>query len=267
MKLNFNYEIHKNTSKENLKFKGKPLTCKACGFQFRLITPEDKYNWQKTNLICPSCGVINCIKPKTERKLNILQLMYLEDRQDQYVHSEFYSLYKSYTRSIILQLFTNVITSPDEIEYHSHNSVSKVFLQYLSRPDFKINSSFASYVLFKVKESLWHRDEHDTAQHSIHETNDDGKEKFVIESECAISDHYKGIIESKDLIDSLYKFLKSEVYSHKEIEFKLLLALNSFLKSGERGSNKIFNQFGIEGKTRFNRVLTRLRSKILESST
>lgn len=244
--------------------KGKPITCRYCSFQFR-IPKEEKLAWKSEQLQCPSCNQIYCVLPETEIKLKVLQDIFLENRTEE-ASTNLYILYKTYNRSLLLKHFTNIVNDPEDIEYHSHAATCKIFFNYYEKPEFKINTSFAEYAMYKLKESIFHKSEHETGSHSIHETDDDGKEKFVVGHYCKVNLETVKNTEATDFIRDIYETLIKDIYSHKEIEFKLLLALNNFLKNGEKGYTKFFQVSGIEGKSRFIRLINRLKTKIVQSA-
>lgn len=249
---------------EENSFRGKPISCKYCGFRFRILDEESKNNWTLQNLICPSCLEEYCVLPQTEKDLKKLQKLFIESGRDEKYGTQLYILLKKYIRSLILKHFTNVINDPEIIEYHSHCSTVKVMENYYSKPDFIVSDSFANYSMFKIKESIWHKSEHIIGDHSIHEQNDDGKDKYVVGVECKIKFVQDQIDNHKDYNEEITNYLVNEIYTHKDkkVEFKILLALNSFLNKGIAGSDKVFQKFGLEGKTRFNALLQRFKNKL-----
>ena len=261
---NLTFKFDSVDNKLDISLKGKPITCRYCTYQFR-IPKEEKDNWREANLICPSCKQEYCVLPETEFKLKVLQDIFLENRTQE-AGGKLYTLYKTYVRSLILKYFTNVINDPEDIEYHSHNATCKVFFNYYEKPLFKIDTSFAEYAMYKIKESIWHKSEHDTGHHSIHETDDEGKEKFIVPHDCKINIETVKNTEAEDMVRYIYKTLIQDIYSHKEIPFKLLLATNNFIKNGQKGSNRFFEVFGVEGKSRFERLLNRLKKSLVESN-
>lgn len=249
------------TLSETPNFKGKPFTCKSCKFQFRIIEEQDRLNWKSYNYICPSCNKEYCILPTTECDLRVLQDKYLSTKDSKYI-SDLYSLIKTYSRSLILKNFTNVINDPEEIEYHSHSSAFKVIEQYYNREDFKIEISFAGYIVLKIKESIWHKSEKNVGDLSIDERDKDDKYKYETSSLCSIMIENEKIQDNRDFNYRLYNYLIIIIYRNGNVSFKLLLALLNFIRDGEKGSDRIFDKFDIQGKHIFNNILKDFKKKL-----
>jgi len=259
MIYNFNYY----TLAETPNVKGKPFTCRNCKFQFRILEEHDRLNWKNLNYICPECKKEYCILPKTESELRVLQDKFLLTRDTKYI-GELYSLIKIYSRSLILKNFTNAINEPDDIDYHSHSSTFKVIEQYYNREDFKIEISFAGYIVLKIKESIWHKSEKNVGDLSIDERDNDNKYKYETSSICSIMEENEKIESDKDFNYQLYNYLINVIYTNEEISFKLLLALLNFIRYGEKGSDRIFDQFSIKGKNTFYNILISFKKKLIE---
>jgi len=258
MIYNFNYF----TLSETPNMKGKPFTCRTCKFQFRILEEQDRLNWKSLNYICPSCHKEYCILPHTESELRVLQDKFLIDRSDKNI-SDLYSLIKVYSRSLILKNFTNAINEPEEIDYHAHSSTLKVIEQYYNRKDFKIEISFAGYILLKIKESIYHKSEKYVGDLSIDERDKDNKYKYEFGLVCSLLNEKEKIQDYNDFNYKLYNFLISLIYKNSDTSFKLLLALLNFLKYGEKGSDRIFENFNIKGKNTFINILIDFKKKLL----
>lgn len=249
------------TLSETPNYKGKPFTCKSCKFQFRIIEEQERLNWKSYNYICPSCNKEYCILPTTECDLRVLQDKFLSTKDTQHI-SDLYSLIKTYSRSLILKNFTNVINDPEEIEYHSHSSAFKVIEQYYNREDFKIEISFAGYIVLKIKESIWHKSEKNVGDLSIDERDKDDKYKYETSSLCSIMIENEKIQDYRDFNYRLYNYLIIIIYRNGNVSFKLLLALLNFIRDGEKGSDRIFDKFDIQGKHIFNNILKDFKKKL-----
>lgn len=99
-------------------------------------------------------------KPATEVKLSELQEKYLQSRNiEEYDKSphyrEMFEVMVPYARSLILkQMKGKVFLPPDIVDAASVDSTIKLMTQY-SRPEFLIDRSFAGYLFFKIKETLY----------------------------------------------------------------------------------------------------------------
>lgn len=244
-------------------FRGKPITCRFCKVQFKVLE-ERKEDWKELKYICPKCNTLYCMLPKTESDLRIIQDNFLENLYDKRIGTQFYSLLKIYIRSLILKNFTNVVNDPEDIEYHAHVSTSKVIQNYYANPGFKIETSFAAYSLYKIKESIWHKSEHITAEHSLHETDENDKLRFDYGVDCNFQKDSSFEQEKEDTKKYIFNYLKKIIYYNEENSFKILVLVLNYIKYGEEGTDRIFKTFGIEGKFRFERVMKRLKEKLIE---
>ena len=64
--------------------------------------------------------------------------------------------------------------------------------------------------------------------------------------------------------DEMVSFLIKDIYSHKdsEIEFKLLLSLLNFING--KDPDRLFQKYGVAGKTRFQAMLSRFKRKLMK---
>lgn len=244
---------------------GKPITCKSCKTQFK-VKPEEKENWKGLKYFCPTCGNKYCMLPKTEAELRVLQDDFVLDIYNKKTGTQLYLLLKIYIRSLILKQFTNIINDPDDIDYHSHVAASKVIQNYYSTPGFKIETSFGAYSQFKIKESIWHKSEHESAPFSLHETDEDDKLKYDYGRECEIQKDSSEEQEKEDIKKYMYNFLKEIIYYNNEVSFKILISVLNYIKYGQEGVDRLYMSFGLEGKHRFEYVMRRFRERLIESS-
>lgn len=99
-------------------------------------------------------------KPATEVRLSDLQEKYLETRNiEKYDQNPFYrEMFQEmvpYARSLILkQTKGKIFLPPDIVDAASIDSTIKLMTQY-NRPGFLIDRSFAGYLYFKIKETLY----------------------------------------------------------------------------------------------------------------
>lgn len=246
--------------------RGKPITCRQCKCQFKVIE-ERKSEWKQQKYFCPKCKSLYCMLPKTEADLRVIQDDFILDKHNRDLGSKFYLLLKIYIRSLILKNFTNIVNDPDDIDYHAHVASTKVIQNYYSIENFKIETSFAAYSIFKIKESIWHKSEYVTAEHSLHETvGDDEKLKFDYGVKCNFQKDSVEEQEREDVKKYIFEYLKKIIYYNNELSFKILVLVVNYIKYGEQGTDRLFKAFGIEGKHRFQYVMRRLKEKLLESN-
>ena len=119
---------------------------------------------------CPYCGSTKFDKPKTEVDLFELQDHYLLTREDKYL-VQMYEILKSYAKSLIYKIVKGQYHfDSDEIEQKSHDAAMGIVVYYLNKPEFRIDHSFAGYLIRKVKEVLYStvdEDDHDSLNYRI----------------------------------------------------------------------------------------------------
>ena len=94
-------------------------------------------------------------KPITEIKLEELQHKFLENRNIRFVPLIYDELYP-YTRSLLLKFIKNKIFLPPEVISDTTKDVCLLIIdKYRTRPDFKIEASFAGYLKYKILEVLY----------------------------------------------------------------------------------------------------------------
>lgn len=139
---------------------------------------ETKYRRKYRLKKCPHCHSSDPYwdKPKDEYILFHLQDKYLETKSKD-VLGEIYSILLVYTKKIINNylLKGKKWLSKSELYQKAHDSVCKIIEYYMEKPEFKIDNSFAGYVLMVSKYFLFSKrkeDENDSLNHII----DDNKE-------------------------------------------------------------------------------------------
>lgn len=94
-------------------------------------------------------------KPATEIALEELQNRFLKDR-DLRILAEMYQELWPYVRSLLLKFIKNKIFLPPEMVSDTSKDICLLILdKYRTKPDFKIESSFAGYLKFKIIEILY----------------------------------------------------------------------------------------------------------------
>jgi hypothetical protein len=94
-------------------------------------------------------------KPITEIALEKIQALYLNGREPKYLIQLYEELYP-YVRSLLLKFIKNkVFLQPEVVADVSKDICLLVLDKYRNKPEFKIESSFAGYVKFKIMEILY----------------------------------------------------------------------------------------------------------------
>lgn len=102
-------------------------------------------------------------KPETEVRLEALQERYLADPHDVELFKEYFSLIKSYARSICLkEIKSKLYLDPDRVEEVAVEATLKFLNQY-RREDWKVWGSFFGAIRWKVVEALYEDAEEESA--------------------------------------------------------------------------------------------------------
>ncbi len=124
--------------------------------------------------ICPFCKSIYWSKPKTEVKLFELQTLYLAGR-DKKILEKMYIILKDYAKSLIFKLVSWSYKYDHKVlDEKCHDSANGIILYYLQKPFFKIDNSFAGYLIKKIKEILYsshNEDNHESLNMIIQNSN------------------------------------------------------------------------------------------------
>jgi hypothetical protein len=226
--------------------RGTPITCQNCGYKFKFYSFEKKKEWIENDFACPICKEVWCNKPKTERKLFYFQKRYIEETNEKdknEIFTRMIDIMLNYCKSLLLKFYSQYIYNTEDLNYYSHNAVSFVVEEFLSKQDYKANYSFAGILKDKIKQALFRKEEKQIPGESLNYEFDDGHE-----SEYTFQDHKKTIIESieeqENKID-LCKYMFSlvigvEKYCTNYIDYKRILAIRHYLVSGENYADKIF---------------------------
>ena len=254
-----NVPFENDTVKEKSKNKpkGKHTTCQTCNHKFRLVTDEDRLEWKANRFKCPSCGEYYCNMPPTEKELQFLQEEFLKTRSSDTL-LKIYEILKNYISSLILKYYSPYVKDKEDLEYYSHVSASILIVNY-DNPKFNIEYSFAGYIIWKIRETIFNKDEIDCADTTIDYA-------YSHTLDCSIMNASKRNIENEDTINYLYKYLIELLYSktNKAVSLKLTICFLNFILSGEKGSDRIFRSFDVEGKNIFYNVKNAFRNKLVE---
>ncbi len=234
----------------------KKITCRYCNQTF-VLTHSQKIQWQKNKCICPHCHIDWCILPPTERQLKQLQDIYLQDRNPDVLSHIAYILFH-YAQSLIKKKFNIHLRKKYDLFDYSYNATVFVIEDYLSKKDFKIETSFAGYLLFKIKQAIFYQDKYD--KNTLYSLNYEFQDKnqleevlqsknFILQPQVDLLDR----IEQKEY--NLYIFKKiilllDEIkqYCSPALDYIRILGLYLFFYKGENNFNMFFNYIDRQGK-------------------
>jgi hypothetical protein len=92
----------------------------------------------------------------TEKMLMDLQDKFLDTRDEKYVNRMFKEL-KKYAKSILLGRFSSYIANISDLDMKSYFVTKEVIMQYYRRSDFKISTSFGSYLIHKARQIVFNK--------------------------------------------------------------------------------------------------------------
>lgn len=94
--------------------------------------------------------------PETEKMLRELQDKFLEDKSNIKVKQEFFTLMRTYTRSLALKEIKriNIFLPPERVDEICTDATLAVFKQY-EKPEWSILYSFAGIIYWKIKEAMY----------------------------------------------------------------------------------------------------------------
>lgn len=250
----------------------KKITCRYCNSQFTL-TIQEKIHWQNNNCVCPVCNTDWCILPKTERELKKLQDIYLKNRDTDVLSHIAYTLFR-YASSIIKKKYVNYLRNSDDLFNYSYNATVFVIDDYLSKEDFKIDTSFAGYLKFKIKQAIFTIDKEDKKiSYSLnYEFKDHNQLEEVLQIEPYIYHTVPDVIddiENKDYNRYLYKkiiLLLNEIqnYCTSAQDYIRIIGLYLFFNKGENTFNDFFNLINRNSKDITLKSLEILKSELLQ---
>lgn len=252
------------------KIKGRLTACRYCKSTFRIL-PEDKQNWFNLKNPCPNCGVVYCNLSPSEKKLQELQSTYYENGKQKKDLQEIYNVLLVYCKSLCLKLFRKSLINDDDLVYFSHKATWKVIEQYISdtrrdEKEFKITDSFSSYTVWKLRESIYEKEEHDCGSESLSQVKIE--EDYEGNYDLGHYDYSTECSKLKEVENDISiegKNSEIEVYFNSIIEngeLKLLSAILNYIKFGDLKSDLVFQYFGNEGKARFLYIMKQFRNKL-----
>jgi hypothetical protein len=245
--------------------RGKPLECKYCKHKWKIPDIEEKRKWQNNNCICPRCSEEWAVLPPTERKLKYLQADYLANRCEDTI-VPFIRLLDIYCQSLIKKNYKIYLTYDGALEYYSYNAVTALIEEYLSREDFKIDISFAGYMIWKIKQAIFHSSELDSPHTSLDYEFEDGNNLHeMIACDRGILDN----IEKEEYTNSLYNKIIGIVEGIQDYcknsyeDYIRTIAVHLYFKGGETAFDKLFQAFDRKGKMISMQTIDLLRKELL----
>lgn len=244
--------------------RGKPIKCRYCEKTFKISNKEEKKQWQETFCICPLCGEEWCILPPTERKLKYLQSRYLRTKKESDLTS-FLKLYYFYIQSLIKKNYSKALKFEGALDYYANETLALFTIKFLNTPDFKIESSFAEYIKWKIIEAIYGKNNKPSEHVSLDfEVEEGGSLHGVIADEKK-----SGIERIEEEADSIYLYHRVinlldgiSHYCNEQEDYIKDLSFYIFLHKGENGFDKFFQSAGRTGKDISLKTLDILRDEL-----
>jgi len=243
--------------------RGKPLTCKYCKKEFRFELKSERQVWIESVYQCPNCNIDYCILPPTERDLRHLQAAYLKSRTNKDLIAMVKILH-SYCGSLIKKSFSNKIQEPGKLEYYVHHAVTFLIEDYLSKPNFSIQTSFGGFLIHKIRQAIFGKPEHDMDADSMDFMFDDGNQvQYSDHKDCVIDSLHKRTEKehiAKKLSELIYRI--EDYCSSREENYIRLLNVHNHLYAGENNPDKFFNCYDKTGKMKYIESMELLRKEL-----
>ncbi len=229
-------------------YRGRNITCKLCGFQFKYITEEERNLWALSKFKCPNCDQFYCNMPSTERQLHILQdEFFISD--DQKILRSMYDILIQYGTSLFLKTFKNVSLHSDDIKYYVENAVSLFISEYYYEKNIKVTYSFAGLLIFKLKQALYGKTEICIDAISINYSFED-EHNIHYKDEKKYFDYIEREYD-KDLLSKQIFSIIIEIGNYSDSVLENYLreqALLLHFSKGEKYADRFLKQYNREGK-------------------
>lgn len=153
------------------------VVCAYCGndVSFKHSEKPDK---------CPYCGSKEYRKPKTETMLFQLQQEYMSTGSTEAL-TKMYAILRDYAKSILKKHLPRDFTYHYSLVEEKANDAANLLIEnYLGKNNFYIETSFAGYLQWKVKQVLWNKKtkrEEDHESLNVHIENEDSSSSELVD--------------------------------------------------------------------------------------
>lgn len=169
-----------------------------------------------------------------------------------------------YASSMILKRHSNVVTTPEFLEQHSHTAASLVLEYYLKWEPFRITISFGGMLSRKIKESLWKKGEHPAGDISLHHVSDTSKKnEWEVPSICKNLTKSEVTTHADSLCNQLFRLIKEQGKNCSPAEnLKRVIQVSIFLKNKQSGVDLYYKCFGNVAEDSFKSTIEALHREI-----
>lgn len=258
-------------------FKGRKTTCRLCAHKFT-VTKKSRSSWLTVGKMrCPKCHVTYCNLPDSEKILMDWQDLYFENKRSEVYLSKMYQCLVSYANSLLLKKYYNQVPTQEVRDEHSHNAATFLLENYLFRENFRINASFAGFLLKKIQFSIYGPQNKPSGDLSMDykyaQSDEDEVSGLVNKTEMEVA-----LLETTNL-----ERLEEETNAEKTLDYLIngislpktyckdskenllrLLGVLVFFREGEVKSDKIFQVYNREGREMFQKTMSFMHQELKE---
>lgn len=208
--------------------------------------------------------------PETEVTLQGLQEKYLSPNRTQKDIDNYFLLMRQYARSLVLKQCarTRKFLTPERVDEIATDSTIRLFEQYTTIPNWKINSSFAGMLIWKVYEAMYKHKNDDwniSLESKIYNSSNDSSNKELkdVVSDTEDTDYSNNFYEEKsdnpinDLLNE-ENVIMTEVDdllfdAHKNLPYTMYLKFIAWLvlkfrKAKSKNVSEFFDEMWLDNK-------------------
>jgi hypothetical protein len=214
-------------------------------------------SWLKTKMVCPKCGISYSNIPKIERTLMIMQDSYFDSGKNIKYLNELAKYLIIYAKSLIKKYYSSYITCEEDINYFAENAASFVIEEYYKYftpnvytdgNDFRMYASFGGYLVSKIKQVIFNKQERLQEDISLNwEFDDEHSDGNSYHEDKQSQNSYDQIDDYENrlyLLNHVTQFIfKISAYCPtKGDDLVRLLAFDLNLRLGEKFADKLFQE-------------------------
>jgi len=225
----------------------KKIKCKNCSSELIFLSKIRYNEWvsDKEKMQCFFCNSLYCCLPTTEQQLRILQDKFLEEGREEKYIIQLTKILMDYCGSLIKKYFSHIPIVPKRFSYYRDIAVSFTVENYYSKPDFKITTSFGSFLILKICQAIYGKQEYSSGDETLDYVLPDG---HLAVYEDTKSNYLQSVEDQEHLINLYQQIIQiidqtSEYCSSPVENYIRLLNINNFLEKGENSINNFFENY------------------------
>ncbi len=251
--------------------RGRPITCRFCGYKFSISNSEKRTKWRLKQYPCPSCKTTYCFMTETEKKLQIIQAQYRANDNDLKYLKLMHKILLPYAESIIKGHYINKINDKSLLPLYAESAVSLLIeSDFVKKKDFYIETSFGKRLQQKCIQAI------DSDKESYERGLQDDSLDYEFESDghqALHEDKKKSVIELIELEEEKQYLCQKICNTIFEIEefcdsphenYIRLLNILNYLEGGEIAIDRFFEIYGRYGKWKTEGSLNVIKAELKE---